>query len=101
MTNFTKLIVRGLAAIGGTGVTAKLIRNNWQSDECTGAEAVGIIALSMAGGLAADYAAKQAVDAIDAVQKGVKNVKEAINKPKEDDEVDENEETEETEEDGA
>lgn len=29
MTNFTKLIVRGLAAIGGTGVTAKLIRNNW------------------------------------------------------------------------
>ena len=93
MKNFTKLIVRGLAAIGGTGVTAKLIRNNWQGDECTGAEAVGIIALSMAGGLAADYAAKQAVDAIDTIQKGVRNVKEAINTPKEE-EVEEVDETE-------
>lgn len=94
MTNFTKLIVRGLAAIGGTGVTAKLIRNNWQGDTVSGAEAAGIIALSMAGGLAADYAAKQAVDAIDTIQKGVRNVKEAINKPKEDDEVEEVDETE-------
>lgn len=96
MTNFTKLIVRGLAAIGGTSVTAKLIRNNWQGDTVSGAEAAGIIALSMAGGLAADYAAKQAVDAIDTIQKGVKNVKEAINTPKEE-EVEEVDETEEEE----
>lgn len=94
MKNFTKLIVRGLAAIGGTGVTAKLILNNWQGDTVSGAEAAGIIALSMAGGLAADYAAKQAVDAIDTIQKGVRNVKEAINTPKEE-EVEEVDETEE------
>lgn len=97
MKNFTKLIVRGLAAIGGTGVTAKLIRNNWQGDTVSGAEAAGIIALSMAGGLAADYAAKQAVDAIDTIQKGVRNVKEAINTPKEE-EVEEVDETEEEQE---
>lgn len=96
MKNFTKLIVRGLAAIGGTGVTVKLIRNNWQGDTVSGAEAAGIIALSMAGGLAADYAAKQAVDAIDTISKGVKNVKEAINTPKEE-EVEEVDETEEEE----